>query len=111
MSTAGYERLLRSLEMLASSADVQEEYLRGLGTLPLTDELALEFDDAYELFKSSADKDRFSAFISRIDEIDELFEGMSAGGNADLWTNEALARGEWAKIREIAKAALNLSPF
>src|SRR5690606_16213620 len=110
MSTAGYERLLRSLEMLASSADAQEEYLRGLGTLPSTDELALEFDDAYEFFKSSADKEGLGAFISRVDEIDELFDAMSVGGNADMWTVESLARGEWVKIREIAKEAINLGP-
>lgn len=41
------ELQVEAIKSLASNSDIQRKYLKDLGSFPITDELALEFDDAF----------------------------------------------------------------
>jgi hypothetical protein len=49
------EELRAAVARLASAADTQIEYLHSLGMHDLSDELALEFDDLFFVYRASPD--------------------------------------------------------
>ncbi|MGH7889688.1 MAG: hypothetical protein ACRENF_03975, partial [Thermodesulfobacteriota bacterium] len=85
-------------------------YLKRLGTFPSTDELALEFDDVYLTFKSnlsSLESGIDNEFVSKIDSLNELFDGMSEN-HPELWIVDSLNSNDWSRVRDIAKEALEI---
>lgn len=98
-----FERLVATIGRLAQSPDEQREYLLGLGAQGLTDELALEFDDALQPLRHQFEVLGVSAPV--VIRIEALANVLSAMGGADrewLWRPEALGRPEWLNVREIA---------
>jgi len=94
--------LVEALKNLAGDADVQERYLRQVGSWPSLDELALELDDvarASEAWTSPPQRDALRALDRKLDE-------MSGEQNARLWEQQALHGPEWAEVRKLAREAL-----
>lgn len=106
-------RFLRAIAVLALPAKSQIAWLQSLG-LPgeprFADELALEFDDGYRLLPQFVRNDWLaSQVIEPLAGLDTLLEAMSASGNADLWTVEALASSpQWEEARCKARSILML---
>jgi hypothetical protein len=102
--------ILKILTLLASTKDEQIEYLINLGTSPSTDELALEFDDAYNIFLVNlCENDNFSInqkCLEMLNEIDVLFTDMSNNEINDFWNISSLNLKEWNCIRELSKQIL-----
>ena len=92
-----------TVERLASSADVQDQYLRQLGTAPSADELALEFSDALESARGNLPE----ALREAAAALDRQLDLMSGDANASLWNLDALrVSPEWKKVRELAVGLL-----
>ena len=96
--------LRASVELLASEASVQEQYLRRLGTWPSADELALELDDVLPAALASGLPASVAESASALDAY--LVE-LCGPARAELWTQEALRTApEWERARELARAVL-----
>jgi len=105
-------QLLKILTVLASTEAEQINYLIKLGTFPLTDEFALEFDDAYQFFLSNIDERKKDnsinkIFLDKLNEIDLIFIEMSNVNSNIFWNVSSLNLTEWSKIRKLAKEALS----
>jgi hypothetical protein len=94
-----------ALETLASPADKQLAYVRGLGVG--NDELALEFDDVSGtrrtlLADGTIDRDQADAIAA----VERRLTSITRAGAA-RWTDIAITTGEdWREVRELAVAAL-----
>lgn len=101
------ENLRKLLEVLASDPERQLEWVRADGSYPSMDELALDF--AYELdrVRPRAEGDQASAADRAMLAVDRQLHQMSGPANAALWGPEALGGPEWARVRELASAALD----
>lgn len=113
MTTVKVMRLLKALEILAATKDNQIIYLIGLGTFPSTDELALQFDDAYQVFKGNIDKENYSNpfdknILKILESIDLMLEDMSKGSDHQFWDISSLDEIQWSKVRKLAREALRL---
>ena len=84
--------LVEAVERLAAPADEQLAYLQNLGTYPLLDELALEFDDAFGPSRSASPASPWAGELKR---LDAKLSAMSGPDNAPLWTPQALHGPEW----------------
>ena len=93
----------RVVENLSSSAERQASYLEALGTAPSSDELAIEFDDAYRTVIA-----QLSGRASQLaEELNEMLESMSGEASGHLWTIESLHGEEkWTKVRQLAGTLL-----
>lgn len=92
---------------LAEDPGDQAIYLAGLGTSPLVDELALDYDDAYRMLASLApERGLPSQFTSILEEIDEALRRMSHSDDRDVWQVAALSTQEWNAIRDQARTLL-----
>lgn len=88
---------------LALDAQSQFDYLSQLGTAPMVDELALEFDDAYNTVAELRARDELSDHAVRA--LDEVNSALSAIPE-ELWTEQALRTApEWQRVRELATNA------
>lgn len=95
----------RVLELLASRADEQEEYLRQLGTAPSADELAIEFSDALAIEKGLLEERVRTTALA----LDRYLESISGQENENLWSVDALhVSREWETVRQLAADLLNL---
>jgi hypothetical protein len=94
--------LMSAIEMLAANACVQREYLNKLGTYPCLDELALEFDDAYQPFKAQYDKSIPDTILVKIDAIDSALALLSDSEDVTVWDGSSLATKPWIDIRNLA---------
>ncbi len=98
----------RALRNLAADADEQRRYLESLGTAPMADELALEFDD----FASRVVEAVRKGLLSRdtgdaINAIDAFLSSISGEANGSLWTVDALYTApQWVQVRLLAAEAL-----
>ncbi len=101
--------LKRILTLLASRSSAQVEYLRGLGTLPEVDELALEFDDVANLVPALLTAGQLSQKqADAVESVACLLEKLTNQHNPDLWTESALRDYQgWHDIRRAAKQALD----
>lgn len=104
-------QLLKILNVLASIEAEQIEYLIKLGTFPLTDEFALEFDDAYQFFLNNIDERKKNnsidkLFLDKLNEIDLIFIEMSNINGNVFWNVSSLNLAEWVTIRKLAEEAL-----
>ncbi|MBI2374518.1 MAG: hypothetical protein HYV07_11035 [Deltaproteobacteria bacterium] len=99
------DQFRETLLHLAATASEQEAYLRTLGTAPSTDELALEFSDAFGVVEEQLDENerRIST------RLDRYLEGMSGSDHVQLWTIDALhSAREWACVRKLADEVLRV---
>jgi hypothetical protein len=100
--------LRAELELLGSTADAQEAYLRATGTWPSLDELALNFDWAYGMTGQLVE----ARLLSResqdlLDAISAEFQIMSGRDTPELWDGAALASAaEWTRVRQLSSQAL-----
>jgi hypothetical protein len=109
-AVAWREVLLKALERLAAPADTQILYLREIGTFPLADELALEFNDAvvasWQLVEAGLLTQTALDAALALDDWLKTFSGME---HASEWRPEALHfSSNWSRARELAREALNL---
>ena len=96
------ELQIESIKLLASSSDIQRKYLKDLGSYPVTDELALEFDDAFHNI------DQWSSVDSLLDEISQLNKLLDLLDiNEGTWLESALDNKPWSEIRNLAKSILS----
>lgn len=86
---------------LALPAREQIGYLEQLGTAPLVDELALEFDDIY-----LAAAAQWGASSIRSELLGLLAQIDAALAAQNAWTVDDLESRSWAEIRQLAKSAL-----
>jgi hypothetical protein len=103
--------IYKALQLISSSSKDQINYLRELGTYPSTDELALQFDDAFKVYLGNDDKEQISVNDSlqeKLRNIALLFNQMSDSNDKSLWDVVSLERPEWIKVRTLAKEALQL---
>ncbi|MDK1472356.1 hypothetical protein QNO07_02765 [Streptomyces sp. 549] len=73
-----------------------------------TDEIALDFDDAFRTADSlAAEKHLSGGAMADLREIDAALAGMGGEENAVRWTPDALSGDEgWAAIRQLARRVL-----
>src|SRR3954470_24554201 len=98
MNKPKYSQILKAIEPLSFSIDQQINYLKNLGTYPSADELALEFDDAFQRYKGMISEgmlEEFSDISFQLGEIDNILNAMSESGNPDLWSVQALQSPHW----------------
>ena len=104
--------LVSALAILAYPKTKQVNFLIELGTLPSTDELAIQFDEAYKVFLGIVNENKkypYSKDLFKIlDAINSVFDEMSNKSNNDFWETTSLSGVEWNKVRELAKEALQL---
>ena len=103
--------LRASLRRLASPAAEQVAYLRGLGSVSV-DELALELDAVAGTVEGLVAGGMLPAAAAEaVRAVDRQLAAMSGRHQARLWQEEALAEApEWARVRELAAAALATLP-
>ena len=99
---------VRALAILALPADDQISWIHTLGVeVGNVDELALAFDDGYQLLPQFIDRRWLPEGIqTAADEIDRLFARMS--GSEGPWSFDEL-RGDsrWIEVRSLAIHALS----
>jgi hypothetical protein len=104
------EQTERALALLAMPSAEQAHYLIELGTYPILDELALEFDDAYRFFESQVDQDEVSGISKEarrgLAEIDLALDELSDQKDSFSWEAECLDDPRWEAIRQKAKCVL-----
>lgn len=105
MSEVTSSRLTGALQRLAAPAHEQRRWLEEIGTAPLLDELALEFDDALKSPEGEAVASRVPEKIRCLDEHLLSFSGPSY---ERLWKVDALTAPEWEEVRRLARNALRL---
>lgn len=109
MYTQEFRQLMKAINLLSSTKEQQVHYLRELGTYPSIDELALEFDDSYKMYKGGVSEGKFEELTTitpQLERIDYLLKTMSESNRQDLWSVEALESTQWNEIRDLAKSSL-----
>jgi hypothetical protein len=106
MKEAIFERLKHSVQLLASSPQIQLQLLPPF--VCKADELALDFDHWLEVtldkYKSDLSLDQLSALKT----LDEKMHWLTADGK-EHWTDEAVRNSpQWECIRSIAANALQI---
>lgn len=98
--------LRASTRLLAEDPGEQLRYLPALGTLPLTDELAIQFGDAVLLLNQVLDAGLVSEeTAAELRTIDEKLKAISGPSNSRYRTPEALGESvEWREFRQLARA-------
>jgi hypothetical protein len=93
------QRLIESLHLLAADEADQRTALPPF--VVVADELALIFDAELR----GTDLEELPAAIqAQVKQLDETLDDMSI--TPELWADESLARAEWAKVRDDARALL-----
>lgn len=95
------EDLMMSVERLAAPGDSQVAWLRRLGTYPMLDELALDFEYEFGRLRGSE-----GALVEALAVLDGQVSSMSGPPNESLWLPNALDGEEWKRVRELARRAL-----
>jgi hypothetical protein len=99
--------LIESLTVLAADAQTQAAWLDRYGVM--TDEIALDFDQAFRMTEALAAEGHLAEGITAdLQEIDMILSRMSDGENADRWTRDALSTDEegWGRARRLARRLL-----
>ncbi len=102
---------VRSIAVLDFPADDQTRWLDSLG-LPggagVADELALEFDDGFQLLPQFVEHGWIPTHAAeKMREFDKLLSAMSGPGKPEIWEVSALGTAEaWADVRKKASAIL-----
>lgn len=100
----GIKLMKEALETLALPPNEQASYLVKGGYGDCTDELALEFDDAYQTIKGYFGKKRLPSEAERLlESIHVQLKSISGPQHSEFWTASALKeKGEWKSIRDLA---------
>ena len=100
------EMLVNATRLLASDADVQERTLPDF--VVVTDELALNFDNAFQLSDQLMENGRLSQQqLAALQRVDKVLEDLTNRGEPRLWTLNALREShEWQAVRAEARKAL-----
>ena len=98
--------LFSAIAVLASPVEAQEASLRRTGTLPLTDELALELDAWAPLVPQLLDAGVLDeAAANAVAALEVALNNVQSAGIP--WTLESLASSElWAEVRRAAGLAV-----
>lgn len=102
------DELRCTLERLSASPITQIAYLSSLGVVPCADELALELNDLVAIVPEFVEQGILTGEqAERIRAVDRHLAAMTAKGDCDLWTEDALrSLPEWEVVRALARAAL-----
>lgn len=99
--------ILDTLKTLALPSEMQKDYLVSLGTYPLTDELALEFDDAFVPFIAKVDNNADEVLkveiLPGLKTIDSIFNNMDEKSMPGIWHVDSLNSEPWNEVRTIAQ--------
>ncbi len=93
--------------LLASSSEVQADYLHRHGYGECLDELALNFgawyqtDETWEFHRILMDGQ-----LAALEPLDKQLDRMSGEENEELWSTDALDGSEWMMVRQLAREAL-----
>jgi len=100
---------IRATALLALPAAEQAAWLESLAIDVPVDELALEFEDGYLLLSQWVEAGWLPAeSVAAFTAVNACLSCMSGQAHAQLWTTEALSRApEWARVRDLASAALH----
>lgn len=107
MSREEESAALRALEWsvtaIAQSAEIQIDLFPAFACA--ADELALDFDEAFQRVKSLKMQDKIEATAWReLETLDTSLEKISGPERAEYWTDDALrTRVEWEELRGLAK--------
>lgn len=93
------ELQVEAIKSLASNSDIQRKYLKDLGSFPITDELALEFDDAFHNIDQLSSND---PILKEISKLNKLLDSLDT--NEGTWLESALDSKHWSEIRNLAKS-------
>ncbi len=102
-------QIIDALNILANTWENQSAYLTDLGTSPSTDELALQFTDTYQIYKSKLynGKSLYNEdVLHNLDRINSFFDQMSNIPNNSFWNVSSLESAEWNEIRMLASETL-----
>lgn len=107
---AARNRLRDAVALLASPAEAQQEWLRSIGTFPLADELAIEFDDWARLLPQF-ERDGLvdEASVRAVKELDAALDALQSrlGEGPDAWdAGKLTSSGVWETVRRAAGHAL-----
>ncbi|MEI1280616.1 hypothetical protein V6Z05_19955 [Leptospira venezuelensis] len=95
-----------ALQALAQSAEIQNKLFPDF--VCIADELALDFDNAYQAVKNDLGNTLNEEQTKLLDEIDSILDQNSGDINAQHWTIEALASDiMWIRLRIRALATLD----
>ncbi|MFI7598879.1 hypothetical protein [Actinoplanes sp. NPDC049681] len=111
MSPAQVVAFVRSVAVLALPPDAQVAWLHELftGTGRPVDELALEFDDGFQLAPAFIELGWLNAAaLPALEQLGVRLEAMSGEHNAELWHVDGLAHEDWDRVRGLARRALSL---
>jgi hypothetical protein len=101
-----FERLKHSVQLLASSAEVQLQYLPA--GVCKADELALEFDQWREVALHNYDGDLTPGQRSSLNALNERLDWLTKNG-PEHWTEAAVRTSPlWNDIRQLAVQVLNI---
>lgn len=97
----------KALDTLALPPNEQAAYLLKGGYGDCADELALEFDDAYQIIRGYFGKQRLQAEAENLlESIHSQLQSMSGPEHSGFWTTAALKKmPEWTSIRALALRA------
>ncbi|MFE3456572.1 hypothetical protein ACFXKD_03430 [Nocardiopsis aegyptia] len=98
--------LVDALAVVAADASRQAAWVDRHGAV--TDEIALNFDDASRMLDAWGERRQIDGnVVGLVRGIDAVFAGMSGAGNSDRWTEEALSHDPgWDRARQLARQAL-----
>ena len=96
-----FSEIVKAIECLSLSPDKQVDYLKGLGTYPYLDELALQFDDAFVSVKG-----RLTELIDELESLNSLLDNLSEEQYPDIWNAKSLGAPPWEQIRSLTKNIL-----
>jgi hypothetical protein len=97
--------LLKAVERLAAEPRVQEEWLRSIGTWPMLDELALDFEYEFDRVRHGPDDALSLGALHALRELNSHLDEISGEQRAELWQPEALRGPEWRRACELAHRA------
>jgi hypothetical protein len=98
--------ILHCIELLAANSDAQRSYLKQSGSYPCTDEIALEFDDAYRRFAAETDSEIPQSIIIKIDLLNSMLDRLSDSHDENIWNESSLETSHWNEIRNTAVSVL-----
>jgi hypothetical protein len=106
-------QIIENLRILSETKSNQIIFLENLGTFPSTDEFALDFHYAYDLFKVRLNEINFEPLVreevlKNLDGIDLIFETMSNISNNLFWDVASLNDEEWNTVRKLASHTITL---
>lgn len=104
------DTMREALQLLAAPAEEQIDLLerRDLDV----DDLGLLFEDAYVPMREAGDElGRSEAFAGALNAVDEMLSKMAGRRREEDWEPSALRKSaDWARLRELARAALEAFP-